>query len=161
MHTEKIAVSRNTIQHILQHIGKPLIAVGTTSVRTMESIYWFGVQLQKEASIKEMHIEQWEPYESPENSVTTVEAYGNVLEWLDRQEADTLYGETRLIIAPGYKYHVINGMITNFHQPKSTLLLLVSALIGDKWKECYRYALDHDFRFLSYGDSCLFIPEKL
>ena len=158
MHTEKIAVSRSTIQHILQHIGKPLIAVGTTSVRTLESIYWFGVQLEKDSTVKEMHVEQWEPYGNTENSIDFGKAYANVLEWLDRQGLDTLYGETRLIIAPGYKYHVINGMITNFHQPKSTLLLLVSALIGDKWKECYRYALEHDFRFLSYGDSCLFLP---
>ena len=78
------------------------------------------------------------------------------MRWLDRNNTDTLYGDTQLLIAPGYKYHVIDGLITNFHQPKSTLLLLVSALIGDAWKECYRYALDHDFRFLSYGDSCLF-----
>lgn len=157
MHTEKIVVNRSTIQHILQHAGKPLIAVGTTSVRTLESIYWFGVQLGKDANAKAMHVEQWEPYEG-DDTPTLGEAYGNVLAWLDSQSLDTLYGETRLIIAPGYKYHVINGMVTNFHQPKSTLLLLVSALIGDSWKDCYRYALDNNFRFLSYGDSCLLVP---
>lgn len=157
MHTEKIVVHRNTIQHILQHDGKPLIAVGTTSVRTLESIYWFGIQLGKDPTAKAMHVEQWEPYKG-DATPSLGEAYGNVLAWLDSQSLDTLYGETRLIIAPGYKYHVINGMITNFHQPKSTLLLLVSALIGDHWKDCYRYALDHDFRFLSYGDSCLLLP---
>lgn len=157
MHTEKIVVNRSTIQHILQHAGKPLIAVGTTSVRTLESIYWFGVQLGKDANAKAMHVEQWEPYEG-DDTPTLSEAYGNVLAWLDSQSLDTLYGETRLIIAPGYKYHVINGMVTNFHQPKSTLLLLVSALIGDSWKDCYRYALDNNFRFLSYGDSCLLLP---
>lgn len=157
MHTEKIVVNRSTIQNILQHAGKPLIAVGTTSVRTLESIYWFGVQLGKDASAKAMHVEQWEPYEG-DDTPTLGEAYGNVLAWLDNQSLDTLYGETRLIIAPGYKYHVINGMVTNFHQPKSTLLLLVSALIGDSWKDCYRYALDNNFRFLSYGDSCLLVP---
>jgi len=157
MHTEKIVVNRSTIQNILQHAGKPLIAVGTTSVRTLESIYWFGVQLGKDATVKVMHVEQWEPYEGDATS-TLDEAYGNVLAWLDSQALDTLYGETRLIIAPGYKYHVINGMVTNFHQPKSTLLLLVSALIGESWKDCYRYALDNNFRFLSYGDSCLLLP---
>ncbi|MBO4751207.1 MAG: S-adenosylmethionine:tRNA ribosyltransferase-isomerase [Bacteroidales bacterium] len=157
MHTEKIVVHRSTIQHILQHDGKPLIAVGTTSVRTLESIYWFGIQLGKDPTAKAMHVEQWEPYKG-DATPSLCEAYGNVLAWLDSQSLDTLYGETRLIIAPGYKYHVINGMITNFHQPKSTLLLLVSALIGDRWKDCYRYALDHNFRFLSYGDSCLLLP---
>lgn len=157
MHTEKIVVNRSTIQNILQHAGKPLIAVGTTSVRTLESIYWFGVQLSKDASAKAMHVEQWEPYKG-DGTPTLGEAYGNVLAWLDNQSLDTLYGETRLIIAPGYKYHVINGMVTNFHQPKSTLLLLVSALIGDRWKDCYSFALNNNFRFLSYGDSCLLLP---
>ena len=157
MHTEKIVVNRSTIQHILQHAGKPLIAVGTTSVRTLESIYWFGVRLGKDASAKAMHVEQWEPYKG-DGTPTLGEAYGNVLAWLDNQSLDILYGETRLIIAPGYKYHVINGMVTNFHQPKSTLLLLVSALIGDRWKDCYSFALDNNFRFLSYGDSCLLLP---
>ena len=157
MHTEKIVVHRSTILHILQHDGKALIAVGTTSVRTLESIYWFGVQLGKDPAAKSMHVEQWEPYKG--NATPSMcEAYGNVLSWLDSQSLDILYGDTRLIIAPGYKYHVINGMVTNFHQPKSTLLLLVSALIGDRWKDCYRYALDHNFRFLSYGDSCLLLP---
>ena len=157
MHTEKIVVHRSTIQHILQHDGKPLIAVGTTSVRTLDSIYWFGVQLGKDPTAKSMHVEQWEPYKG-DATPSMGEAYGNVLAWLDSQSLDSLYGDTRLIIAPGYKYHVINGMVTNFHQPKSTLLLLVSALIGDRWKDCYRYALDNNFRFLSYGDSCLLLP---
>ena len=157
MHSEKIAVDYTTIKDILKHDGKTLIAIGTTSVRTLESIYWFGVQLHSNPSAVAMHISQWEPYET-DAQISMSEAYSNVLNWLDRQSIDTLYGETRLIIAPGYTYHVINGMVTNFHQPKSTLLLLVSALIGDSWKACYQYALDHDFRFLSYGDSCLFLP---
>ena len=91
-------------------------------------------------------------------SVSTEHAYKNVLQWMDEQGIEQLEGDTQLMIAPGYRYHVISGLITNFHQPKSTLLLLVSALVGDAWKECYRYALDHEFRFLSYGDSCLFLP---
>lgn len=157
MHSEKIVVNRNTIQHIMHHEGKPVIAVGTTSVRTLESIYWFGVQLCKDANATAMHVEQWEPYKC-DVSISFREAYGNVLEWLNSQSLDILSGETRLIITPGYRYHVINGMVTNFHQPKSTLLLLVSALIGNHWEDCYRYALDHGFRFLSYGDSCLLLP---
>lgn len=157
MHTEKIVVNRSTIQNILSHYGKPLIAVGTTSVRTLESIYWFGVQLEGNPSVDAMHVSQWEPYDNP-HEVDFHKSYSNVLDWMARHDADILLGETQLIIAPGYKYHVISGMITNFHQPKSTLLLLVSALIGDEWKRCYRFALDHGFRFLSYGDSCLFLP---
>lgn len=157
MHTEKIVVNRSTIQNILSHYGKPLIAVGTTSVRTLESIYWFGVQLEGNPSVDAMHVSQWEPYDNP-HEVDFRKSYSNVLDWMARHDADILLGETQLIIAPGYKYHVISGMITNFHQPKSTLLLLVSALIGDEWKRCYRFALDHGFRFLSYGDSCLFLP---
>ena len=157
MHTEKIVVNRTSIQNILNHYGKPLIAVGTTSVRTLESIYWFGVQLEGTPSIDAMHVSQWEPYNNP-LEVDFRKSYSNVLDWMAHHDADILMGETQLIIAPGYNYHVINGMVTNFHQPKSTLLLLVSALIGDKWKKCYRFALDNNFRFLSYGDSCLFIP---
>lgn len=157
MHTEKIVVNRSTIQNILSHYGKPLIAVGTTSVRTLESIYWFGVQLEGNPSVDAMHVSQWEPYDNP-HEVDFRKSYSNVLDWMARHDADILLGETQLIIVPGYKYHVISGMITNFHQPKSTLLLLVSALIGDEWKRCYRFALDHGFRFLSYGDSCLFLP---
>ena len=157
MHTEKIVVNRSTIQNILSHYGKPLIAVGTTSVRTLESIYWFGVQLEGNPSVDSMHVSQWEPYDNP-HEIDFRKSYSNVLDWMARHDADILLGETQLIIAPGYKYHVISGMITNFHQPKSTLLLLVSALIGDEWKRCYRFALDHGFRFLSYGDSCLFLP---
>lgn len=157
MHTEKIVVNRSTIQNILNHYGKPLIAVGTTSVRTLESIYWFGVQLEGNPSVDAMHVSQWEPYDNP-HEVDFRKSYSNVLDWMARHDADILLGETQLIIVPGYKYHVISGMITNFHQPKSTLLLLVSALIGDEWKRCYRFALDHGFRFLSYGDSCLFLP---
>ena len=105
-----------------------------------------------------MHIHQWDPYSLESLNISTAEAYSNVLHWMERHDTEHLHGDTQLMIAPGYKYHVIDGLITNFHQPKSTLLLLVSALIGDDWKECYRYALDHQFRFLSYGDSCLFLP---
>ena len=105
-----------------------------------------------------MHVSQWDPYTLDDCGMDYAEAYGNILEWMERNGVDDMMGETQLMIAPGYRYRTITGMVTNFHQPKSTLLLLVSAFIGDRWKEAYRYALDHGFRFLSYGDSCLFMP---
>ncbi len=172
MHVEKVQISRQNIVRLLEQIRKhhyssstnqantptsnPIIAVGTTTVRTLESVFWFGVQLESNADIEEMHILQWEPYKNADKQISVEQSYSNVLRWMDKNDIDELMGDTQLLIAPGYRYNVIDGLITNFHQPKSTLLLLVSALIGDDWKECYRYALDHDFRFLSYGDSCLF-----
>lgn len=158
MHIEKIEIDKENIACILNHFGKPIIPVGTTTVRTIESVYWFGVKLSLNPHLEAMHVLQWDPYELAEKALPADEAYRNVLDWMERNEVEHLDGDTQLMIAPGYKYHVINGLITNFHQPKSTLLLLVSALIGDAWKDCYRYALDHEFRFLSYGDSCLFLP---
>ena len=158
MHVEKIEIAKENIACILNHFGKPIIPVGTTTVRTIESVYWFGVKLSLEPNLDTMHILQWDPYELAEKALPADKAYRNVLNWMERHEIDQLDGDTQLMIAPGYTYHVINGLITNFHQPKSTLLLLVSALIGDAWKECYSYALSHEFRFLSYGDSCLFLP---
>ena len=158
MHVEQLSISAQNITNIINHLGHPIIPVGTTTVRTLESIYWFGVKLSKEPHLDSMHILQWDPYELEEENVSIDTAYRNVLEWMERHDTDMLYGDTQLMIAPGYRYHVISGLITNFHQPKSTLLLLVSALIGDAWRQCYRYALDHEFRFLSYGDSCLFFP---
>ena len=159
MHVEKIEISKQNIETLLKHADKPIIPVGTTSVRTLESVYWFGVKLAFDAAVAEMHISQWEPYElSEKGEISLKDALNNVLNFMNKNGIETLFGDTQLMIAPGYKYHVVSGIITNFHQPKSTLLLLVSALIGDKWKEGYNYALQHDFRFLSYGDSCLFIP---
>ncbi len=158
MHIEKVEVSKQNIIHLLEYVSKTIIPVGTTSVRTLESVYWFGVKLGIDATIEQMHISQWEPYELADYALLAEDALHNVLDFMDRNAIDTLYGDTQLMIAPGYKYRLVKGIITNFHQPKSTLLLLVSALIGDKWKEGYNYALQHDFRFLSYGDSCLFMP---
>jgi len=159
MHVEPVHVTADNLRHIIAHQGKPLIAVGTTSVRTLESLYWFGVQLQDNHDLDHMHVNQWDPYTAVGAGpvLSAAEAYRNILDWMDRHDTDRLDGETQLMIAPGYHYRVIDGLITNFHQPKSTLLLLVSALIGDRWRECYRFALDHGFRFLSYGDSCLFL----
>ena len=157
MHVEKIEIAYQNIKCILNHFGQPIIPVGTTTVRTIESVYWFGVKLGQHPHLDAMHVMQWDPYELAEVALPADQAYRNVLNWMDDNELDHLDGDTQLMIAPGYTYHVINGLITNFHQPKSTLLLLVSALIGDAWRDCYQYALDHDFRFLSYGDSCLFL----
>ncbi len=158
MHVEKIHVTADNLNHIIAHRDTTRVAVGTTSVRTLESLYWFGVQLRHNPNLETMHISQWDPYTLDDCGMDYVEAYGNILEWMKRNGDDDLHGETQLMIAPGYRYRTITGMVTNFHQPKSTLLLLVSAFIGERWKEAYRYALDHSFRFLSYGDSCLFLP---
>ncbi|MBP5528153.1 MAG: S-adenosylmethionine:tRNA ribosyltransferase-isomerase [Bacteroidales bacterium] len=156
MHTEHVVIGRTLIEK-LQQLDRPLVAVGTTSVRTLESLYWYGVRLAEQPD-SPMQVGQWNPYSLP--SLSRTEALGNVLRHLDRQHSTTLVGETQLMIAPGYRYRLVDGLITNFHQPKSTLLLLVSALIGDRWRDCYRYALDHGFRFLSYGDSCFFLPHN-
>lgn len=157
MHVERVQISRTNLERIIQHQGHPLIPVGTTTVRTLESVYWFGVKLTQNPGLEAMHVLQWDPYQLEVEGVGTTEAYQQVLEWMERHQTDLLDGDTQLMIAPGYRYHVIDGLITNFHQPKSTLLLLVSAYIGEEWKQCYRYALEHEFRFLSYGDSCLFL----
>lgn len=158
MHVEPVHVTADNLRRIINHQGRPLIAVGTTTVRTLESLYWFGIQLDTNPHLDHMHVRQWDPYELDTHNLGYVDAYRNILQWMQNHDTDRLDGATQLMIAPGYQYRVINGLITNFHQPKSTLLLLVSALIGDRWHECYRYALDHQFRFLSYGDSCLFLP---
>ena len=157
MHVEPVHVTADNLHHLIAHAGRPLVAVGTTSVRTLESLYWFGVSLQTHPELDHMHVNQWDPY-TAETTLPFREAYANILRWMEHRSSDILHGETQLMIAPGYRYRVISGLVTNFHQPCSTLLLLVSALIGDRWRDCYRYALDHGFRFLSYGDSCLFIP---
>lgn len=158
MHVEKIHVTACNLRHICAHSETARVAVGTTSVRTMESLYWFGVQLQHDPGMEYMHVSQWDPYTLDDCGMGYADAYGNILKWMERNGVEDMMGETQLMIAPGYRYRTITGMVTNFHQPKSTLLLLVSAFIGDRWKEAYRYALDHGFRFLSYGDSCLFMP---
>ena len=153
MHTEHIAVHRRTIERLLAHNGEA-IAVGTTSVRTLESLYYMGVLAKAH---QPLHVPQWMPYEY-DNALSTTEALEALLRYLDEQGEEVLHSSTQIIIAPGYRYHIVRRMITNFHQPQSTLLLLVSAFIGDDWHEVYDYALAHDFRFLSYGDSSLLIP---
>ena len=158
MHSETIIVRKSLIQNLIKQIGKPIIPVGTTSTRTLESLYWIGVMLNEQGlELRPLHVEQWFPYES-HASMTAVEALQTVLDYLEKYALTRLEASTALMIAPSYKMRIISGLITNFHQPKSTLLLLVSALIGERWKDSYRFALEHGFRFLSYGDSCLFLP---
>ncbi len=158
MHTEYISVSRNTLEKLIEHHAEA-IAVGTTSVRTLESLYHIGVTLAQHpnASESELHVLQWQPYETLE-SVSPIEALQNILLYLDRNNMETLHTSTQIIIAPGYDYKIVKAIVTNFHQPQSTLLLLVSAFVKGNWKAIYNYALSHNFRFLSYGDSSLLIP---
>ena len=160
MHTEYIAVRRETIQKLLAH-NCQAIAVGTTSVRTLESLYYMGLKTLRQPDISEedLHVNQWEPYETPAYSlVSTEESLRSLLSWMDSHRHQVLHSSTQIIIAPGYDYHIVRMLITNFHQPQSTLLLLVSAFVKGDWHRIYDYALQHDFRFLSYGDSSLLIP---
>ena len=158
MHTEYISVNRQTIEKLLKHGGETT-AVGTTSVRTIESLYYIGVILESrpEASQEELHVKQWMPYEN-ETNFTPIQALQNILDYMDRNHLDALHTSTQIIIAPGYEYKIVKRIVTNFHQPQSTLLLLVSAFVKGDWRKIYDYALSHDFRFLSYGDSSLLIP---
>lgn len=158
MHSETIVVRKSLIENLIQHISKPIIPVGTTSTRSLESLYWIGIILAEQGlELRPLHVEQWFPYEN-HIAISATEALQHILDYLNQHGLTRLEASTALMIAPSYQMRLITGLITNFHQPKSTLLLLVSALIGNKWKECYRFALDNGFRFLSYGDSCLFLP---
>ena len=159
MHSESIIVKRQTIEHLLKNIGRTIIPVGTTSMRTIESVYWIGVMLLEQGfEERNLHVNQWFPYQDREKLPSAKESLEAILKYLDIHHLEALHATTALMIAPSCPIMLTKALITNFHQPKSTLLLLVSALIGDKWKDAYRFALEHDFRFLSYGDSCLFIP---
>jgi S-adenosylmethionine:tRNA ribosyltransferase-isomerase len=160
MHTEVISVHCSTIEHLKQKLGN-VIAVGTTSVRTLESLYYIGKHLTPNTSPRgegncNFHVSQWAPYET-HSELSTQDALQSILDYLDANNLTTLHAETQIMIKPGYQFRVVNGIITNFHQPKSTLLLLVSAFVGGNWKEIYDYALKNDFRFLSYGDSSLLL----
>jgi S-adenosylmethionine:tRNA ribosyltransferase-isomerase len=165
MHTEHIAVRRQTIEKLIAHGGEA-IAVGTTSVRTLESLYYMGILAMQ--GKEDLHVPQWMPYEgkttdngqrtTDNRPQTTVHSLQALLAYMDKHHLDVLHSSTQIIIAPGYEYHIVRRMVTNFHQPQSTLLLLVSAFLKGDWKKVYDYALSHDFRFLSYGDSSLLIP---
>ena len=183
MHSEHISVRRQTIENLILHGGRA-IAVGTTSVRTLESLYYIGRKILHNPDIAEeaLAVAQWEPYENRDSrneergrvneegetrseerdtvnsQLSTLNSLRAILDWLDRHQLDTLTSATQIIIVPGYEYKIVSHLVTNFHQPQSTLLLLVSAFVGGDWRRIYNYALDHEFRFLSYGDSSLLIP---
>lgn len=183
MHAEFIDVSDSFIENLLSRLGDPIVPVGTTSMRTLESLYWLGLRTIANPTIKlsELTVFQWDPYEesskqvheqpadsgfdSDSNKVSKLSsdaetisasiALASLLQWMQTNQMTRLITKTQIIIAPGYQFRICSGLITNFHQPQSTLILLVAALIGDTWKELYEHALKNDFRFLSYGDGCL------
>ena len=161
MHTEYVAVRRHTIERLIAHGGEA-IAVGTTCVRTLESLYYMGLKVMRQPDIveEELHVCQWEPYGATAGSECTSvkEVLQALLDWMDRKGLTVLHSSTQIIIAPGYDYKIVKMLVTNFHQPQSTLLLLVSAFVKGDWRKIYDYALNHDFRFLSYGDSSLLMP---
>ena len=157
MHTEHFEIKLSTVRNLIAHLGN-VIAVGTTSVRTLESLCALGWRIQQTGtSDAERPIGQWEIYDIPDEQ-ETLPLLTALANYLDKQGLDHLKTATQIMIMPGYRYRIVRGIITNFHQPQSTLLLLVSALIGENWRKVYNYALDNDFRFLSYGDSSLLLP---
>jgi S-adenosylmethionine:tRNA ribosyltransferase-isomerase len=171
MHAEFIDVEASTIQHLMNlfqnNDPKTIVAIGTTSIRTLESLYWLGIQqyhMQKNnqtANTSVLNLSQWEAYELDNTSINTADAFNALLIYLQQQKANHLFAKTQLMISPGYQFKVCNALVTNFHQPKSTLLCLISAITGDAWKTIYDYALNNEFRFLSYGDgSLLWINNK-
>ena len=158
MHEEYIEVRKALIEKIVA-AGGEAVAVGTTSVRTLESLYFLGELVAENPSVTqdELHVNQWTPY-NREHSLTTVDSLKALLEWMERNGLDRVHSHTQIMIAPGYRYRIVKAIVTNFHQPKSTLLLLVSAFVDGDWRTIYDYALANGFRFLSYGDSSLLIP---
>lgn len=179
MHAEFIDVTMETIEQLLAHVDKGIIAVGTTSLRTLESLYWIGLKTIRNPHIAaaDLHVTQWEPYatagetaenESAQKNIlkeytsgsnivlpSATESLQSLLQWMQKNNATRIITKTQIIIAPGYKFKIIRALITNFHQPQSTLLLLVSAIVGENWKKIYQYALDNEYRFLSYGDGSI------
>lgn len=162
MHAEWIDVSAAMIKNLVEQIDKTVVAVGTTSLRTLESLYWMGVKANLNPAIEQLKINQWEVYEEPltNSSLSAKEALSSLLNWMKVNNRDRLFTQSQILIAPGYHFKIAKAIITNFHQPQSTLLLLVSAAIGGDWKKNYAYAMQNNFRFLSYGDgSLLFIDQ--
>jgi S-adenosylmethionine:tRNA ribosyltransferase-isomerase len=165
MHAEFIDVDVNTIQHLVSIFNNPdskkVVAVGTTSLRTLESLYWLGVQQyhhQKNSSIQQqtmLNLSQWEAYELDAHDISVSKALNALLEYLKSTQSEHLFAKTQLMVTPGYQFRICNALVTNFHQPKSTLLLIIAAITGEAWKTIYDYALNNEFRFLSYGDGSL------
>ncbi|MBS1547821.1 MAG: S-adenosylmethionine:tRNA ribosyltransferase-isomerase [Bacteroidetes bacterium] len=155
MHSEQVYLPRATVERLLAQLGNgPIVPVGTTAMRTIESLYWFGADLANGANPPQLAVDQWRPY-SGQPEVPVKDALQAVLAWLDLHRLEAVAGHTTLLIAPGYRFRLSDALITNFHQPRSTLLLLVAALIGKQWRQVYDHAMKHDYRFLSYGDSSL------
>ena len=160
MHEEEIIVEKSFLLRLLQNLQGNIIPVGTTSMRSLESLYWFGIQLiNGEQPDDKFFIRQWEPYET-EVITPASEALQAIIDFMNLHNFSTISGFTGIMIVPGYQFRICNLLVTNFHQPQSTLLLLVAAFAGDSWKKTYAYALEHHFRFLSYGDSCLFFRKN-
>lgn len=157
MHAEFMQVNVSTIESLLHHLDKKIITVGTTSLRTIESLYWLGVKIIQQPGLQPADIElsQWEAYEINADNISSRDALNALLTWMKKNNADTITAKTQLLIAPGYELKIANVLVTNFHQPQSTLLLLVAAVAGPNWRSIYDYALENNFRFLSYGDGCL------
>ena len=161
MHREYMEVGLDTVRR-LRDGGHPVVAVGTTSLRTLESLYWMGCRVLRNPSMgpEDLQTSQWEPYDrSADANVPVADAMAALAAWMESRGDDRLLGHTRLIIAPGYRFRVMDALVTNFHQPRSTLLLLVAAVLGDGWRKAYEHALSNGFRFLSYGDCCLMFTE--
>lgn len=161
MHQEFVHITKDTIELILQKLknNNPIVAVGTTSVRTLESLYWYGVQIIKGTAQPHMQITQWTPYETHEN-IPALQSIEAILVLMQKEELETISGDTQIIIAPGYTFKLVDILITNFHQPENTLILLVAAFLGNNWRKIYQHALNHDYRFLSYGDSSLLFKHE-
>lgn len=158
MHAEWIEIDKATIETVLAHLDKGIIAVGTTSARTLESLYWIGTKLAQNQSIDwaGIAVSQWEPYDTVAN-INTATALQAILNYMVSQNRQRIITRTQILIAPGYDFKIVRGLVTNFHQPQSTLLLLIAAFIGDAWRGMYQYALKGGYRFLSYGDGCILL----
>jgi len=164
MHIEFITVGKETMTQLSQALleDRAVVPVGTTSARTIESLYWLGVKVQQDPDINaaELVVRQWDAYELARYGVGAMEALNFLLDCIERQGLTELTTTTQLLITPGYDWKIAKGLVTNFHQPESTLLLLIASLVGEEWKRIYTYALEHGFRFLSYGDGCLLWGDK-
>ncbi len=162
MHSEFIQVSRNFIETLINNLNNTIITIGTTSIRTVESLYWMGVKTKIYPAIKmdELYLKQWDAYELESENILREEALNSLLSWMQLNDHTHLFSKTQLLIAPGYKAKIPNALITNFHQPQSTLLLLIASLIGQDWKKVYQFAIENNYRFLSYGDGNLMWIKK-
>jgi S-adenosylmethionine:tRNA ribosyltransferase-isomerase len=157
MHEECIEIDAKTLRFLISKIHEPIVAVGTTSLRTLETLYWLGLKISKDRTIpaEGLSLQQYEPYEQTAE-IPVKDALEHLLEWIELLPEKARY-QNAIVYCSGYTFKIVHGLVTNFHQPKSTLLLLVAAMVGPTWKSVYSWALGRDYRFLSYGDGCLFL----